>query len=228
MVIKFDRMKKIYIIGSGGFAKEVVFLIQDVNKLKGENYEFGGFVDISTEQKRMIGKKAYPIIQQDEFLSDGLYQGASVAIGIGNPQLLEKLINTLKESSQSFVFPNLIHPSVVADWNSISVGEGNIVTANCIFTVDIHIGSFNIFNLSCTVGHDTNIGNFNVINPGVNISGGVTIGNRNLLGTNSTVLQYLSIGDDSIAGGTALITKNLESNLVAVGVPAKPVKPNLA
>jgi sugar O-acyltransferase (sialic acid O-acetyltransferase NeuD family) len=219
-------MKDLFIIGSGGFAKEVAFVVFEINKQSNE-YNFSGFVDTAEDKFRNIGKVAYPIIPENEFLNNEAYANAAVAIGIGNPKIIEKVTSKFRSNKFSFLYPNIIHPNVLGHWDSIILGVGNIITANCVFTVDIIVGSFNIFNLSTTIGHDTKIGDYNVINPGVNISGGVKIGNKNLLGTNSTVLQYISIGDNSILGGTALLSKNLDSNWVAVGVPAKPIKENI-
>jgi sugar O-acyltransferase (sialic acid O-acetyltransferase NeuD family) len=218
-------MKDIYILGSGGFAKEVYFLINDINQdLEIPIYNFKGFIDKTIELKEIkIGEKSFPVNSEEDFLNSETSSSICLAIGIGNPSILEKIYNRF---FGKYSFPNLIHPNFVGHIETIELGVGNIITAGCIFTVDVKIGSFNIFNLNTTVGHDTVIGSFNVINPGVNISGGVALGNKNLIGTNATILQYLTFGDNSILGAGAVLSKNLESNWVAVGIPAKPVKEN--
>lgn len=218
-------MKDIYILGSGGFAKEVYFLINDINQnLETPIYNFIGFIDKTDQIKEIrIGEKLFPVIAEDHFLASDTSGSISLAIGIGAPSILEKLYNRFFEK---YSFPNLIHPNFVGHLETTELGIGNIITAGCVFTVDIKIGSFNVFNLNTTVGHDTVIGSFNVINPGSNISGGVTLGNRNLIGTNATILQYITFGSNSVLGAGAVLSKNLESNLVAVGIPAKPIKEN--
>ena len=143
-------------------------------------------------------------------------------VGIGNPQIIFKV----SEKFKNYSFPNLIHPNFIGHLETINLGIGNIITAGCILTLQIKIGSFNIINLNTTIGHDSTIGNCNVFNPGCSISGGVKIGNCNLFGTNSTVLQYLNCGDNSILGAWAVLSKNLDSNKVAVGIPAKVIKEN--
>lgn len=210
-----------YIIGSGGFSKEVLRLLFDFDK--NENFNFKGFIDYNPESAEVFADgKVYPVLDENDFLQSRSLNKAEIAvfIGIGEP----KKNAVVQKKYQSFKFPNLIHPSFVGSTQSIILGEGNIITAGCVFTVDIKIGSFNIFNLNTTVGHDTEIGSFNVFNPGVNISGGVIVGDGILLGTNSTVLQYLKIGDNSVLGAGAVLTKDLDSNSLAVGVPAKVIK----
>lgn len=214
-------MKQIYILGAGGFSKEVLFLIEEINKVQ-LKYEFKGFIVDSTDEKTMVfSNKKYPLILQSEFLQRiKPNENISIAIGIGNPNILTKVTEVFSH----FDFPNLIHPNFTCHKETFVLNRGNIVTAGCSFTVNINIGSFNIFNLNTTLGHDCVIGNYNVFNPGVNLSGGLTIGSRNLIGTGATVLQNLSIGTGSILGAGALLTKSIENNQMAIGVPAKVVK----
>lgn len=208
--------KQYYIIGSGGLAKEVHFLAEE---LLDESHDFMGFIDYKPEVKTIIVRgQVLPVIDEDFFLENMLPSGdINLYHGIGNPNLLGKL----SKQFENYTFPNLIHPNFIGDRKSIQFESGNIITAGCVFTVDIKIGSHNIFNLNCTIGHDTAIGNCNVFNPGVNISGSVKIGSRNLFGTNSTVLQLLQINDDNILGASSLANKNIDSNCTMVGVPAK-------
>lgn len=207
-----------YIIGSGGFAKEVYFLADQT--LNG-NYSFGGFIDNDVKDPlvRVRGKEV-PVIDETDFLKAGTKtrQEISVFIGIGNPKITAKV----SDMYAGFNFPNLIHPSFLGD-SSITFGKGNIICAGCIFTVDIEIGNYNIFNLMCTVGHDARIGSCNIFNPGCNVSGGVKVGDNNLFGTNSTLLQYVEIGSNSTLGAASLANKNFGSNVVMIGSPAKPL-----
>lgn len=210
-------IKDIYILGSGGFAKEVAFLLESQNKYK-RIWNIVGYVD----KPDLLGTnngKYYVTTTENELIE--LKREINIAIGIGKPTIVKRIIEMLKQNN--FIkFPNIIHSSVIADWNAIKIGEGNIITANNVFTTDISIGSFNIFNLSCTLGHDSTIGNFNVFNPTVNLSGGLKIGDANLIGTGAQVLQYLEIGNNITLGAGSVATKSLIEEGIYVGIPAKP------
>lgn len=52
----------------------------------------------------------------------------------------------------------------------------------------------------------------------------VSIGNRVWCGVNVTILAGVSIGDDVVIGAGSVVTADLPSNSVAVGVPAKVVR----
>jgi sugar O-acyltransferase (sialic acid O-acetyltransferase NeuD family) len=210
--------KEFYIIGSGGFAKEVLFLAEVVF---GNTDDFRGFIDYkpSNLEVNCMGKK-FPIIDEDEFLiKHQEVDRPAIYHGIGNPNLRKKLV----EKFIDFPSPNLIHPNFVGHIPSISLGTGNIITSGCTLTVDIEIDSYNILNLHTTIGHDCRVGNFNVINPGCNISGNVTIGDSNLIGTNATILQGVSIGHNSTVGAGSLVRKDVPSDTIVVGIPAKPM-----
>jgi len=210
-------MKNIVIVGSGGFAKEVAFLIEDINR-KEKEWIFLGFIDEKVGENN--GK--YKILNDDKWL-ENIDENIHVVFGIGNPELVRKLVNKFKDNPK-IEFPNLIHPNVIGDWERISIREGNIICAGNILTTDIKIGSFNIFNLDCTVGHDTIIDNFNVINPSVNVSGGVRLKEEILLGTGAQILQYKSVTDKVIVGAGAVVTKDITQSGVYVGSPAKKIK----
>lgn len=213
-------MRQYFILGSGGFAKEVLFLAQE-SLGSSQQATFGGFIEHNPEVSsiKCVGEN-HTVLDEDEFLDK--YKGrddVDIYIGIGNPAILKKLVRLFDD----FNFPNLIHPNFVYSPRSVQLGRGNIITAGCVFTVDINVGSFNIFNLNVTLGHDCEIGDCNVLNPGVNISGGVQLGDGNLIGTNATVLQYVKIGSENIIGASSLLTKSVQNGQVMVGVPAKPM-----
>ena len=212
-------IKNIVIIGAGGLAKEVAFLIDNINQKK-KQWNILGFID---NNKKNIGVKLndISIIGTDDWLI-GQNKSINMAFGIGDPGLIKKL--SINYSKNNLIeFPNLIHPNAIGDWGNISLGNGNIICAGNVFTTSIHIGNFNYFNLSCTLGHDSIIGNYNVINPTVNISGGVEMEDEILLGTGSQILQYKNICSNCVVGAGSVVTNNLEENGVYIGTPAKKI-----
>ena len=59
---------------------------------------------------------------------------------------------------------------------------------------------------------------------GASIAGQVKIGSFSTIGTNATILPNIVIGENVYVGAGAVVTKNLKSNIVVVGVPAKKLK----
>lgn len=210
-------MKKIAIVGSGGFAREVLTLINDINK-QSPIYEFIGFVD-SDKSKKI---HSYPIIGSDDEVNM-ITEPLSLVIAVGEPELKKKIRN--KYTSPHIDFPTLIHPSVlIGDKNSVYIGEGCVICAGCIITTDIEINNFVTLNLMCTVGHDTIIGNYSSFMPSVNISGEVKINEGVYVGTGAKIINQIEIGEQTIVGAGAVVARTLPSRCTAVGIPAKVIK----
>ena len=106
----------------------------------------------------------------------------------------------------------------------IEIGEGSIICAGNILTVDIQIGKHVIINLDCTVGHDAVLHDFVTLYPSVNVSGITDIGECVELGTGMQIIQGKKVGAGSIVGAGAVVVKDIPDKCVAVGSPAKAIK----
>ena len=210
-------MKQLYIIGAGGAAKEIYLLIKQTNAKK-PVFRFKGFIDITDSKSIKIGEDEFPVYKESNFLKE-CNTRVSIVSGLGDTSNLKKIIRLYKKKS-NFEFPNLIHPDVVLD-KSVTLGEGNVITNQCVFTVDTVLASFNYINRGVHIGHDCNIGSYNIINPCAVISGGVIINDENLIGTNSTVLQYLKIGSNNKIGAGAVVINDVGNESCLIGGPAK-------
>ncbi len=212
-------MKDLVIVGAGGFAREVAWLVRDINSAQ-RTWNLLGHVD---NEPTRIGQPCgdATIIGDDDWLR-AYDRELSVVIGIGAPAIIDRVRLQLADNS-NLRFPNLVHPSVLWDQRRVILGHGNIICAGNILTTDISIGSFNILNLASTFGHDARIGSCCVVNPGVNLSGRTSIGDCCLLGTGAVILEGITIADHVTVGGGAVVTKDVEPGLTVVGVPARPL-----
>lgn len=59
------------------------------------------------------------------------------------------------------------------------------------------------------------------VNPDAEVFGRITIGNNVNIGWGSIIMPGVEIGDDVVIGCGSIVTKNIPSNSVAAGVPAK-------
>lgn len=210
-------MQDIVIFGSGGMAREVAFLIEQINNVSPQ-WNILGYVETDRDRVGQQVGKYFVFFTEDELLDKTL----AAAIGIGSPAVIHKITSRFAGRA-NISFPNLIHPSVIRDEPRVALGRGNIICAWNSFTTDIAIGSFNIFNINCTYAHDVRIADCCVFSPGINMSGGVEVGSRCFIGTGATILQYLKIGDEVTVGAGSVVTKDIAAGTTVAGVPAKPV-----
>lgn len=210
---------KIAILGTGGFAREIATLIQDINNTDSK-YELVGFVDNSIEKGTLIN--GYPVIGNDEEINQ-TNEPIGLVLAFGEPKIKMKVRS--KFTNPLVSFPTIIHPSaIVGDRKLVEIGDGCIICASVIITTNIKIKDYVTLNLQCTVGHDTIIDSFSSFMPSCNISGEVHIGEGVYCGTGVKIINQTDIGEHSIIGAGAVVAKSIPAYCTAVGVPAKPIK----
>ncbi|MDN3606510.1 acetyltransferase [Kaistella yonginensis] len=210
-------MKKIAIIGAGGFGREVKMLIEQINKVDPQ-FEIVGFYDDKFFDAEINGLPYLGKVDDINRVRENL----SIAISIADPHTKKSIVQLIKNNHIDF--PNLIHPNVFIGTDEVVLGKGNIICAGVVITVNIKIEDFVILNLSCTVGHDTTVGSYSSFMPGVNISGEVVLQEGVYVGTGAKIINLLEIGQYTIIGAGAVVAKSLPSHCTAVGIPAKPIK----
>lgn len=212
-------MKDIAIFGVGGFGREVLALIKDINR-KEPTWNIVGFFDDGHEKGEMFN--GYPNLGKVEDLNRW-ETPLCLTLAIGSPVIKKKILD--KITNPLVDFPTLIHPSVwIGDKDYVEIGKGCILCTGVMITTNVRIKDFVILNLQCTVGHDTVILDHASFMPSVNISGEVIIGEGVYVGTGVKIINQLEIGEYTIVGAGAVVAKTLPSRCTAVGVPAKPIK----
>lgn len=210
-------MENVYIIGSGGFAREVAWLVEEINAVDA-HWNMLGFID--DFKPELFGTKinGYAVLGGWEYLQSA--PGGKLVIAIGNGRVRQKI---LQEMNGKYKFATLIHPATRYS-KSVQFGEGSIICAGNIFTTNISVGRHVIVNLSCTIGHDVILNDFCTLLPGSNVSGQVSIGGRTTIGTGASIIEGIAIGSDVMLGAGSVVVKNIPDKCTAVGIPAKPIK----
>ncbi|MFN7986166.1 MAG: acetyltransferase [Thermoanaerobaculia bacterium] len=216
-----DR-KRIVVVGAGGFAREVRWLIEEINAVR-PRFDFLGYV-VSDLAKLGEHDSREAVLGDLGWLRAAKGHVDAAAIGIGNPAVRLRLSEELVHACPWLDWPSLVHPSVRFDSTSCNVGRGALLCAGTIGTVNVSFQDFCLVNLSCTIGHESVVGRGSVLNPTVNISGGVSIGEGVLVGTGAQILQYIAVGTGATVGSGAVVTKDVPPATTVVGIPAKPLQ----
>lgn len=95
------------------------------------------------------------------------------------------------------------HNCVILDEVKVSFGNNVFVAPNCCFS---------------TAGHPIDVTQRNL---GLEFAYPIIVGNNVWIGANTTVLPGVTIGDNSIIGAGSVVTKNIPSNVIAVGNPCR-------
>lgn len=98
------------------------------------------------------------------------------------------------------------HGLIILDANKVRFGDNVFVAPNCGFY---------------TAGHPINV---KQRNEGLEYAKPIEIGNNVWIGGNVIVLPGVKIGDNTVVGAGSVVTKDIPSNVVAVGNPCKVIK----
>lgn len=218
-------MKKLYIVGCGGFGREVLWLaerINDAETARGNDkiWEIAGFIDdnSSIHGTRQDGYLVLGGCEELKACKEEVY----AVIAIGSAKIKRAVAEKLADCKQIH-FATLIDPSVIRS-DRVQIGAGSILCAGTILTVGVTIGRHVILNLDCTLGHDAVLKDYVTVYPSANLSGNVWVGEGAELGTGMQVIQGKRIGAASIVGAGAVVVKDLPPRCTAVGNPARVIK----
>jgi sugar O-acyltransferase (sialic acid O-acetyltransferase NeuD family) len=210
-----SEIKPLVIVGGGGFAREVIWLASECR----DQWQPHAILD---DNPTTHGNSICEVPVKGPIDSWDKYPDAWFIIAVGSPRT-KKVIVQRMEAKGKPRFATLTHPSVLQS-SYVSVGEGSIIAAGSILTTQVNLGKHTIINLASTIGHDVVMGDYCTIAPQAAISGNVTIGDGVEFGTGSIIIQGVSIETGAFIGAGALVSKNIPSNVLVVGSPARQIK----
>lgn len=208
-------MKKVYIVGGNGFARECYLYLLWMSEINPE-IQFAGFLGHGG-----YGHTVDYLNLQDFYLGEVSEHNFNIneyaIIGAGYPNLRKKIYDELK--SRNINMFNLIAPYVYIN-PTVEIGEGNVFVAPFTPGPNVKIGNCNVFNSNVVVGHDVEIGDFNFFGGKTQILGGAKIGNGNTIGTASVILPKAKIGNNNKIAPISCIYKGCKDNCYMQGNPA--------
>lgn len=209
-------MKDLVIYGAGGQGRELLEIIEEINRESAE-WNILGFID----DKLPSGGEVcgYPLLGGFDFFIR-CRQPVGVVLGFADCAAKEAAYEKIKASGEHAYFPVIVHPYSYVSARAF-LAEGAAVARFCSVNVNARIGKCVVVNNKCEIAHDSTVGDFASLMPSVNISGNVTIGKRTFIGVQAAVLQGVTIGSDSIVGMCSTVLTDIPDECTAVGSPAK-------
>lgn len=210
-------MKPLVIIGCGGFGREVHDIVLAINAIE-PTWDLMGYIDDapSAENTRLVESRSTCVLGPLTWL-DRRNEPVWYVIGIGTGSIRATIDDRLRHRHQS---ATLIHPSATFGFD-VRIGRGSVICAGARFTTNIHLGRHVHIHVGSTIGHDANLRDYTTVLPLSAISGSVTLQPKSGVGTNAAVLQGLTVGESSFVGAGACVVKNVPSDTIVRGVPAK-------
>lgn len=207
-------MSRIVVLGAAGQARELAWYLRETGN------ECVGFV-VSDLSKLSDNDSRDRVLGDESWLDAHHSEIDGVALGIGSPSSRNRMADRVRARHPNLRWPTIVHPSATFDHESIKLGDGVMIGARAVLTVNVTLHDWCMINFGATIGHETRIGRGAVVNPGANISGGVAVGDGVLIGAGAVILQYLCVGAGATVGAGAVVTKDVAPGVTVVGVPAR-------
>lgn len=208
-------MKRLVIIGAGGFGREVLEWAQHSTAYRRE-WEIAGFLDDRPDCLERFSNCPVPVIGNTRDYQPRKDQVFLCAIGI--PRLREEMRRRFEQKGA--VFTRLIHESCVIG-SRVDLSPGVILCPGVVLTCDIHVGANTAVNVNTAIGHDAAIGTDCQISSFCDITGYVKLGDRVLLGSRASIIPGRHVGDRSVVGAGSVVVVNVPADVTVFGNPAR-------
>ncbi len=213
---QYIPMKRLVIIGAGGFGREVLCWALDCEKEQ-DCWRVFGFLDDNYNALNnfdfsysIIGTPSeYIPTEEDVFIC-----------AIGNPKIKLHICRDMIARGANFI--NLIHPTCLIGENN-KIGIGCILCPRSIITTNITLGNFVTINGYSGIGHDAIIRDGVTLSSFCDVTGNVVLGEGVFLGSHAVVLPSTIVGDYATVGAGSVVVRKVAARATVMGVPAKQI-----
>lgn len=189
----------------------------------GADVELIGFVDDATSQGEFAESPILGSISALEDLSRS-HSALQYITATGTNYLRQRFVEAARRVEPGLTAWTLVHPRSAVG-SHVSIGAGTCIAPGVVVTTDVEIGEHCIVNVGASLSHDCRVGDLTNINPGAIVCGDVTIGEGVYVGAGAVIRDKVSIGAWSVIGAGAAVVQDIPANVVAMGVPARVVRP---
>jgi sugar O-acyltransferase (sialic acid O-acetyltransferase NeuD family) len=207
-----QQPRPLVIIGAGGHAVSVA------NVALSAGFNIHCFVDNKQSRDTLLGYKVISSVTELCNQNNFFY-----AIGIGDNAIRERIINEMIGLIPHATYPRLIHKSAEISLFT-EVGDGTVVMPKAVIGPNSKVGKFCLINTQASIDHDCVMLDYSSLAPAAVTGGTVMIGRRTAISIGAIIKHGINIGDDCVVGANSYLNRDLPSNVVAYGTPAKQVR----
>lgn len=208
-------MKKLLIIGAGGFGREL-YAWASQHPDCCQRWDRLGFLDDNPAALREFGDFApvFPLAGHRPS-AETLYLN-----GLARPDLKQQLLPPLLAAGAEFLA--FVHPMAKVG-DRVRLGRGVVLCPGAIVTSDAVLGDFVTLNLRATVGHDAVVGAWTTASAHCDITGFVRVGEGVFMGSRASIIPGRQVGAGATVGAGAVVIKHVPPGVTVFGNPARPL-----
>jgi sugar O-acyltransferase (sialic acid O-acetyltransferase NeuD family) len=216
-----DSLKELYIIGAGGFGREVADIVDSVNQ-RAPTYRLAGFIDDNEELHGRIINGIPVFGGRAELGRLARTREIYAVIAIADTKIKRAIASGL-DGLDGVVWANIIHPAAAIS-RHCETGGGNIVQAFCSVNANARLGSHCAINIGSIIAHDAQLGDGVSVMCLCAVNGNARLGDGVYLGSNVMILPGLAVGADAFICAGSGVFHDVDPGAVMRGNPAKRVR----
>lgn len=203
-------MKRIVIVGGGGFGRELYGYIKgDLSAGRLNGYALAGVLDDNPNCELAVKSQELTYLGA---LSNFEPKGNEVlVIAIGRASIRRNMFDQIKRRNISLF--TYVHSSAQV-MHEVTVGEGSIVCPNTIINAGAKLGDNVAVNVFCSVGHGASIDSHAVLSPYCALSGDSKLGVCGFMGTRATLFPGVVMGDGCIVDAHSAVRQSVGDNKI--------------
>lgn len=205
-------MTQYVIVGAGGFGIEVL----DYAEAAGMTVR--GFVDDDADALAGLGGDMPPAL--GSITDFEVREGDLALVAVGTPAARKAVAERL--AARGVELGTLIHPDSTVSARA-ELGAGTIITPYVIVSGATVVGRNVLFNGYASLGHHGRVGDHCVLGPYASVNGHVTLGAEVNIGAHGVFVPGVTVGERAVVGAGAVVSKDVLSDQVVVGIPARPI-----
>jgi sugar O-acyltransferase (sialic acid O-acetyltransferase NeuD family) len=214
------RGSDLVIVGSGGFGRETAQAVLTLNA-RGAEWRLLGFID-DDPARHGLQIDGIAVLGGRDLIER--VPEASVVVCTGHPGNYVSRLRIVRELGlPPQRYATIIHPSAEVSASS-SVGHGSVLLAHVVLTAAVRIGAHVAVMPQVTLTHEDVVDDFATIASGASLGGSVHIQQAAYIGAGALIGERRTVGAFSLVGMGAVVTHDVPSGEVWVGVPARQLR----
>ena len=183
-----------------------------------------GFLNDVVPVGSSIGKyRSHKVVGTSDDLPQYLAQSDVLCfvayVGLGQEKNTFKKIVGLDIPAEKLL--TIVDRSAIVPEGYCSIGPGSFIAPLAQLSADTTLGRGCMLLPNSYVGHDTELLEYAHLATNAVVGANVTVGKGVHVGSNATIREHVRIGDFSLIGAGAVVVKDVPSNTVVVGNPAR-------
>jgi len=181
--------------------------------------DFVFFDNINLENSIFVNRQ---ILHYEEEVKNYFKSDRRFILALGSPKGRYVLANLLCQYGGELT--SIISNSAIIGSYNVNFSKGINVMNFAMISSNTSVGEGSLVNSYVGIHHDVMVGKYCEISPRATLLGGVNVGNFTMIGAAATILPNVRVGENVIIGAGAVVNRDVASNSMVVGIPARKIK----